>query len=104
MSLPGQLLFKNLCVGATINYHHREQHMKSMFGLVAILVVLAIVGIFVKTQLKSTTSVVAPAAAAAGVTNKTTEGATPALESQQIQQQVKDKVSAAIQAAPKPDD
>ena len=78
--------------------------MKSMFGLVGILVVLAIVGVLLKTQLKSTTSTVVPVAAAAGVTIKTTEGAAPAQESQQIQQQVKDKVNAAIQAAPKPDD
>jgi aerobic-type carbon monoxide dehydrogenase small subunit (CoxS/CutS family) len=78
--------------------------MKSVFGLVGILVVLAIGGVLVKTQLKSTTSAVAPAAAAAGVTIKTTEGASLAQESQQIQQQVKDKVNAAIQSAPKPDD
>lgn len=77
--------------------------MKSMFGLVGILVVLAIVGVLVKTQLKPTTSAVAPAAAAAGVTLKTTEGATPAQQSQQIQLQVKDSVNAALQSAPKPD-
>jgi hypothetical protein len=78
--------------------------MKSMFGLVGILVVLAILGVLLKTQVKSTTSDVPPAALAAGVTIKTTEGATPAQESQQIQQQVKDKVNAAIQSVPKPDD
>jgi hypothetical protein len=38
------------------------------------------------------------------VTIKMTEGATPAQESQQIQQQIKDQVNAATQAAPKPED
>jgi aerobic-type carbon monoxide dehydrogenase small subunit (CoxS/CutS family) len=78
--------------------------MKSIFGLVGILLVLAIVGLLAKTQLKSTTTAVSPAAAAAGVSIKTIEGATPAQENQQIQQQVKDKVNAALQAAPKPED
>jgi hypothetical protein len=55
----------------TINRRYEGQRMKSIFGLVGILVVLAIVGVLVKTQLKSATSAVAPAAAAAGVTNKT---------------------------------
>jgi CHASE3 domain sensor protein len=62
--------------------------MKSMFGLVGILIVLAIVGMLVKPQLQSTNSAVVPAAQ----------------QSQQIQQQVLDKVNAAMQAAPKPDD
>ena len=77
--------------------------MKSMFGIVGLLLVLAIVGLLAKTQLKSTTSAVAPAATAAGVSIQTTEGATPAQQSRQIEQQVKDQVNAALQAAPKPD-
>jgi hypothetical protein len=43
-------------------------------------------------------------AVASGVTIKTIECATPAQESQQIQQQAKDQVNAAIQAASKPED
>lgn len=78
--------------------------MKATFGIVGLLVVLAIVGILVKTQLKPNTSMVAPAAAAAGVNIKPADGATPAQASQQIQQQVKGKVNAVMQAAPKPDD
>ena len=39
--------------------------MKSMFGIVGLLLVLAIVGLLAKTQLKSTTSAGAPAATAA---------------------------------------
>lgn len=78
--------------------------MKPLFGLVGMLLVLAIVGLLVKTQLRPATATVAPAAAAAGIPVQTTEGATPAQASQQIQQQVRDKVNAAMQAAPKPDD
>ena len=78
--------------------------MKSMFGLVGILLTLAIVGMLVKTQLKPTMSTAAPATAGTGVVLKTTGGATPAEQSQQIQQQVKDQVNAALQAAPKPVD
>ena len=78
--------------------------MRSLFGIVGLLVVLAIVGILVKTQLKPATSAVAPTAAAAGVNIKPADGATPAQASQQVQQQVKDTVNAAMQAAPKPDD
>lgn len=77
--------------------------MKPLFGLVGMLLVLAIVGLLVKTQLRPATATVAPAAAA-GIPVQTTEGATPAQASQQIQQQVRDKVNAAMQAAPKPDD
>lgn len=78
--------------------------MKPIFGIVGLLVVLAIVSILVKTQLKPSPSAIAPAAASAGVDIKPADGATPAQASQQIQQQVKDKVNAAMQAAPKPDD
>jgi hypothetical protein len=77
--------------------------MKAMFGLVGILIALAIVGMLVKTQLRSTTATVAPAAQAAGVSITSTEGATPAQQGQQIQQQVKEQLNAAMQAAPRPD-
>ena len=78
--------------------------MKSIFGLVGILVVLVIMSLLVKTQLRSSTSDVSPAATVAGVNIKTTEGVTAAQASQQIQQQVKDRVKAAIETAPKPQD
>ena len=77
--------------------------MKPWFGLVGILVVLAVTGMLVKSQLKPTASL-APAAAAAGVAITATQGATPTQESEQIQQQVKDKVTAAMQAPRKLDD
>jgi hypothetical protein len=86
------------------NHHYEGQRMKAMFGLIGILVMVAIVGMLVKPQFMSTTSAAAPAAAAAGATIKMTEGATPAQESKQIQKQVKDQINAAIQAAPKPED
>jgi aerobic-type carbon monoxide dehydrogenase small subunit (CoxS/CutS family) len=77
--------------------------MKSVFGMVAILIALAIVSMVVKVQMTPSKSSVAPAAATAGLSIKTTEGATTAHESQQIQQQLRDKVNAAMQAAPKPE-
>ena len=77
--------------------------MKSMFGLVGILLVLAIVGMLVKSQPRSGTATVAPAAAAAGLSVNTTAGATPAQQSRQIEEQVREKVNQAPRAAAGPD-
>jgi hypothetical protein len=69
--------------------------MRALFGIVSLLVVLAIVGVLAKKQLGGTTAV-APGA---------TPGATPQQQSQQIQQQVKQSVEGAMQQArPMPDD
>lgn len=73
--------------------------MKSVFGLVGLLVVLAIVGRLIMSQLKPASSSVAPTAAAAGI--KVPEGTTDAQASGQIQQQVKDQVNATMQASPR---
>jgi hypothetical protein len=54
--------------------------MKSVFGMVAILIALAIVSMVVKVQMTPSKSSVAPAAATAGLSIKTTEGATTAHE------------------------
>ena len=70
--------------------------MRALFGIVSLLVVLAIVGVLAKKQLGSTTTAVVPGA---------TPGTTPQQQSQQIQQQVKQSVEGALQQArPMPDD
>jgi multidrug efflux pump subunit AcrB len=79
--------------------------MRALFGLVSLLMVVAIVGILAKKQLSSVTSGPAAAASSAGVTlPTTTPGATPQQQSQQIQQQVKQSVEATLQQARPVDD
>jgi hypothetical protein len=71
--------------------------MKSIFGLVGLLLVLAIVSLLMKTQLQSITSAVTPAALSTGTAITPTPGATTAQPSQPVQQQVKDMVNATLQ-------
>jgi hypothetical protein len=71
--------------------------MKSIFGLIGLLFVLAIVSLLMKTQLKSTTSAVTPAASSTSLAITPTQGATPVQQSQQIQLQAKDMANAALQ-------
>lgn len=69
--------------------------MRALFGIVGLLVVLAIVGVLAKKQLGGAASVVPGA----------TPGATPQQQSQQVQQQIKQSVEGAMQQArPMPDD
>ena len=69
--------------------------MRAMFGVLGLLLVLAIVGLLAKKQL-GTASPTLP---------QTTPGATVQQQSQQVQQQVKESVEAAMQQArPVPDD
>lgn len=69
--------------------------MRALFGIVSLLVVVAIVGVLAKKQLGGTSAVVPGAA----------PGATPQQQSQQIQQQVQQSVEGAMQQArPMPDD
>lgn len=81
--------------------------MKGVFGLVGLLVALAIVGIVVKKQLAATQQSV-PALAVPGVSAAPTgSGAPPTVreQSQQVQQQYKQAVEAAMQQPrPMPDD
>ena len=71
--------------------------MRGIFGLVGILLTLAIVGILVKQQL-STGPVAVPSSNAAGVSvPATSPGATAQEQSVQIQQQVKQSVEGAMQ-------
>jgi hypothetical protein len=76
--------------------------MRGMFGLVSLLLVVAIVGLLAKKQLGSLTQVAPPAATAAGVAMPaTTPGATVKEQSQQIQQQYKQQVESAVQQPPR---
>ena len=80
--------------------------MRGMFGLVGLLLVVAIVGLLAKKNLSSLTGAPAPAATSAGVAlPTTTPGATVKEQSQQIQQQVKQQVETAVQQPrPMPED
>ena len=72
--------------------------MRGMFGLVGLLLVVAIVGLLAKKNLSSLSAAPTPAANSAGVVlPSTTPGATVKEQSQQIQQQVKQQVETAVQ-------
>ena len=71
--------------------------MKSILGLVGVLLVLAIVSLLMKTQLKSTSTAAIPVVSSMGTAITPTQRAMPAQQSQQIQQQVKDLVNATLQ-------
>lgn len=71
------------------------------FGLVGLLLALVIVGLLVKKQLAGVAAPVLPAGAP--VTGSAPSGDARA-QSQQIQQQIKQSLDAAVQARPVPDD
>ena len=72
--------------------------MRGMFGLVGLLLVVAIVGLLAKKNLSSLNGAPTPAANSAGVAlPTTTPGATVKEQSQQIQQQYKQQVETAVQ-------
>lgn len=71
--------------------------MRAIFSIVSLLVVLAIVGILVKKQMGSQVLATPPAAGMPA-------GATPQVQSQQVQQQVKEAVESTMQARPMPTD
>ncbi|MDM0017077.1 hypothetical protein [Variovorax saccharolyticus] len=72
-----------------------------VFGLIGLLLALVIVGLLVKKQLTGVAAPVLPAGTSAA-------GSAPAgdarAQSQQIQQQIKPSLDAAVQARPLPDD
>lgn len=69
--------------------------MRALFGIVSLLVVVAIVGVLAKKQLGGTSAVVPEAE----------PGTTPQQQSQQVQQQIQQSVEGAMQQArPMPDD
>lgn len=72
--------------------------MRGLFGLVGLLLVVAIVGLLAKKNLGSLSAAPTPSATSAGVElPTTTPGATVKEQSQQIQQQYKQQVEAAVQ-------
>ncbi len=74
--------------------------MKGLFGLVGLLLALAIVGLVVKKQLDATQQIVpslTPAAAPPGAADPAPPPATVREQSQQVQQQYKQAVEAAMQ-------
>lgn len=78
--------------------------MKAMFGLLSLLLALAIVGVLVKKQMRGVSGpAITPSAGV--IVPSTTPGATPQQQSQQIQQQFKQSLDAAMQPTrPMPDD
>lgn len=82
--------------------------MRGIFGILSLLVTLAIVGVLVKKQLTATSqtmpALVVPAAAGAGDTAAQPTG-TVKQQSQQIQQQYKQAIDNAMQQArPEPEE
>jgi predicted lipid-binding transport protein (Tim44 family) len=78
--------------------------MRAIFGVLGLVVVLGIVGWLAKTQLASTRQTV-PSLAVPGAEAASAPAATVRDQSQQIQQQIKQSVEAAMQQArPMPDD
>lgn len=85
--------------------------MRVMFGLVGLLITLAIAGVLVRQQMKTTHSPTPTlqAPASADLTTQTDTAAVPASStaaqnSQQIEQQFKQALDQAIQTRPMPDD
>ncbi len=73
--------------------------MKAMFGVVSLLVALAIVGLVVVKQMKATGLVAAPAAEAAGLpaAPAMSGSGTPREQSQQLQNKVAQDVAKALE-------
>lgn len=73
--------------------------MRAVFGVVSLLVVLVVIGTMARKQLQSVTAA-APARAAAAGASAPQVGGTPAQQSRQLQQQVRDEVNKLMQQAP----
>lgn len=73
--------------------------MRSIFGVLSLLIVVAIVGVLAKKQMTSINEIKVPAVASEvpGVTLKVDPNATVQQQSQQIQQQFKAAAEAAVQ-------
>jgi hypothetical protein len=80
--------------------------MRAVFSIVSLLVVLLIVGMLAKKQLGSTVVPLNnPALNGAGLTLPVTSpGATPQVQSLQIEQQIKQKLDASTQPRPVPEE
>ena len=72
--------------------------MRSVFGIVGLLVVLAVVGVLVKKQIGAVQEIKVPVVSGASAASSSTEpGANVQQQSQQIQQQYKAAAEAAVQ-------
>ena len=79
--------------------------MRGMFGLVGLLVALGVVGLVVRKQMAAVQLPVPVLQAPAdGVANASPVPANAVQQSQQVQQQVKQAMDAAMQPRPMPDD
>lgn len=80
--------------------------MRALFGIVSLLIVVAVIGLLAKSQLGATSkAITAPAQVPGVAAPETTPGATVRQQSQQLQQQIKQSVDASLQTArPAPDD
>lgn len=81
--------------------------MRSIFGVVSLLLVVAIIGMLAKKQMTSLNAIKVPqtAASAPGITLQVDPNATVQQQSQQLQQQFKSAAEAAVQQPrPMPDD
>jgi hypothetical protein len=65
--------------------------MKALFGVVSLLLALAVIGVLASRQLRATATAPGPAAV------PTTPGATVPQQSQQIQEQVRNEVNKALE-------
>ncbi|MDI1273955.1 hypothetical protein [Polaromonas sp.] len=78
--------------------------MRAIFGVLSLLVVVAIIGVLAKKQLSPAPVKVAPADAGLALPAPAA-GATPQQQSQQIQNQVRQSIESAMQQArPMPED
>lgn len=73
--------------------------MRLVFGVLSLLVVVAFVGMIARKQLQSVSATTPAQAAAAGASLPQVSG-TPARQSRQLQQQVRDDVNKLMQQAP----
>ena len=80
--------------------------MRSIFGVLSLLIVVAIIGVLAKKQMTSINEIKLPAVTGspAGVAIKVDPNATVQQQSQQIQQQYKQAIDAAIKARPEGDE
>ena len=80
--------------------------MRTILGVLSLLLVVAVMGVLAKKQLSATTSVRLPAASAAPApAGNVGADATLPRQSQQLQQQIKQSVEATMQQTrPEPDD
>lgn len=76
--------------------------MRTVLGVLSLLMVVAVIGVLAKKQLSANTSVRLPAASAA---SSSLGGGAVTQQSQQIQQQIKQSIDATMQQArPEPQD